>query len=203
MGDIEEVDKETFDRVWKIAEEIARQERHFNDLQARYRNMTSAWLLSTFAAIGFVVSKTISIGIDQELLISGIAGAGCVGILLLWVVDLLVYHRLLDACFVEGIILEQKYPWLPPIHHNMMNTQKGEGVLFRIVAFYLGPIALLIFVSGISFSLWIAVHHRVFGVVCSILTVALIIFVGQIIRSKTGNTSAIQKRLAEYRQTAK
>lgn len=203
MKSIEEVDKETFDRVWKVIEEIDGQEQHFNDLQAQYRNMASVWLLSTFAAIGFVVSKTISIGIDQELLISGIAGAGCVGILLLWVVDLLVYHRLLDACFVEGIILEQKYPWLPPLHHNMMNTQRGEGVLFRIVTFYLGPIALLIFVSGISFSLWIAVHHKALGVIFSILTVAVIIFVGQIIKRKTGNTSAIQKRLDEFRQTAK
>lgn len=41
---IESVEKETFDRIWKIIEEIGEQERHFNNIQARYRNMASAWL---------------------------------------------------------------------------------------------------------------------------------------------------------------
>ena len=53
--DIVEVKKETFDRIWKIVEEIGEEERHFNDIQVRYRNMASAWLLATFGAIGFVV----------------------------------------------------------------------------------------------------------------------------------------------------
>jgi len=34
--------------------------------------------------------------------------------------DLLVYHRLLDACFIEGLFLEDRYPLLPPLRHNMM-----------------------------------------------------------------------------------
>ena len=133
---IESVDKDTFDKIWKIVEEIGEEERHFNDIQARYRNMASVWLLATFGGIGFIISEKISINIEQELLIAGIAAAGCIGMALLWVVDLLVYHRLLDSCFIEGLILEKKYPWLPRFRTNMMKTQEGEGVLFRVVGFF-------------------------------------------------------------------
>ncbi len=198
---IEEVDNDTFDRIWKIVQEIGEEERHFNDIEARCRKMASAWLLATFAAIGFVISETISIDIDQELLIAGIAGAGSMGIALLWVVDLLVYHRLLDSCFIEGLILEEKYPWLPPFRNNMMKTQKGEGVLFRVVGFYLGPIVLLILVAGGSLSLWLGSEHWVLAIVCLVLTIVVGILVGYLILSKTENTDAIERRLAESKKS--
>ena len=64
---IDTVEKDTFDRVWRIVEEIGREERHFNDLQSRYRNMASVWLLATFSAVGFVISRPISLEIPAEL----------------------------------------------------------------------------------------------------------------------------------------
>ena len=153
---IESVEKETFDRVWKLVHEIGTQERHFNTLQATYRGMASAWLLASFSAIGFVMSTSMILDPAQKLLlVSGIALAGCIGIGLLWVIDLLVYHRLLDSYFIEGLILEDQYPWLPPIRHNMMRTQMGEGVLFRVVGFYLGPVFLPILIAGVALSFWL------------------------------------------------
>ena len=194
---IEEVDKDIFDRVWKIVEEIGVQERHFNDIQARNRAMASAWLLATLAAIGFVVSKSISIDIDTELLVSGIAVSGSIGIALLWIVDLLVYHRLLDSCFIEGLILEDKHPWLPPFRNNMMRTQQGEGVLFRVVGFYLVPVVFLILVAGGSISLWLGSKYFQYSLISIVLTIFIGIFVGRLILSKTGNTDAIGQRLEE------
>jgi hypothetical protein len=195
---VEAVDKELFDRVWKFFVEIGKQEQHFNNLQTRYRNMSSVWLLATFGAIGFVVSKKLSISIDTKLLIAGISTAGCIGILLLWVIDLLVYHRLLDSCFVEGLILEKKYTWLPQIRSNMMKTQKGQGVLFRVVVFYLGPATLLVIVSGGALSLWLIQQHWLAPIICFSLSIALATRLGYIIRSKTENTKKIfEKRLAE------
>jgi len=192
---IDKVDQKTFDRIWKIVLEIGEQERHFNDLQARYRNMASVWLLATFSAIGFVISKTISIDVDQEILIAIIAAAGGIGIALLWVVDLLVYHRLLDSCFIEGLILEEQYPWLPPLRNNMMNTQRGEGVLFRVVGFYLGPIVLLTLISGGSLSYWLGHEHLTSAIICVAITVLLSGLSGYSIIAKTENTDAIEKRL--------
>ncbi|MBI1398007.1 MAG: hypothetical protein GC151_18695 [Betaproteobacteria bacterium] len=83
MQTVESVDKDTFERVWKIAEEIGVQERHFNGLQTSYRSMASVWLLAAFGAIGFVLSRKLEVDVDRELLVGAVAVAGSVGIALL------------------------------------------------------------------------------------------------------------------------
>jgi hypothetical protein len=198
----ESADKDTFERVWKIAQEIGVQERHFNGLQTGYRNMASAWLLAAFAGIGFALSQKLEVTIDRELLITAIAVAGVVGIALLWVLDLLVYHRLLDSCFIEGLILEEQYTWLPPFRGNMIKTQGGQGILFRIVGFYVAPIVILILIAAGALVLWyyrgnrplVAALFVVVGVVAAVLAVIMI-------RVKTENTASIEKRLAMARST--
>lgn len=201
---IESIDNDNFENVWKVVLEIGTQERHFNTLQGTYRGMASAWLFASFSAIGFMTSKTISIGIDSELLVAGIAVAGCVGIALLWVIDLLVYQRLLDSCFIEGLILEDKYPWLPPFRHNMMRTQKGEGVLFRVVGFYLGPVVLLIMIAGGSLALWLLQsNHFLASSLTGVLSLVTAMLVGIDIRRKTENSAAVVNRLAEAKHNAR
>lgn len=183
------IDAKTFERVWKIVEEIGVQERHFNDLQTRIRSMASLWLLSTFAAIGFLATQDLKLVVPRELLVAIVAVAGCVGIVLLWVVDLLVYHRLLDSCFVVGLGLEKRYPWLPPFRTNMMRTQGERGVLFRVVGFYVGPVVLLILVSGGALSLWLSGLHPIPAVLCVVVTIAIAALVGRGMPRKTENTA--------------
>lgn len=198
---IESVNKEIFERVWKVAQEIGIQERHFNGMQTSCRSMTSAWLLATFGAIGFILSQKFEVAIDRELLITVIAIVGAVGIALLWVLDLLVYHRLLDSCFIEGLILEERYPWLPPFRGNMMRTQAGQGVLFRVLGFYLGPIVLLILTATTALAIWC--YREKWSLTAAIVLGAGVIaaFVaGNVIRSKTENTAAIEKRLVTARK---
>lgn len=198
---IESVDKDTFERVWKIVEEIGVQERHFNGLQTSYRSMASAWLLAAFGAIGFVLSQKFEFAIDRELLITAIAAAGAIGIALLWILDLLVYHRLLDSCFIEGLILEERYPWLPPFRGNMMRTQEGQGVLFRTVGFYLGPIIFLVLIAALALALWC--YREKWPLAATLLFFGGVInavIIGRVIRSKTENTAAIEKRLVAARK---
>lgn len=134
--------------------------------------------------------------VAREFLVSGVAVAGCTGITLLWVIDLLVYHRLLDSCFVEGLILEKKHAWLPRFRHNMMKTQEGEGVLFRVVGFYLGPVVLLILVAGGVLSLWLQ-EKDIFSLVPSLALVVLVaVLAGYTVWHKTENTAAIAERLS-------
>ena len=198
---VESVDKDTFERVWKIAQEIGVQERHFNGMQTGYRNMASAWLLAAFAGIGFAFSQKLEVAIDRELLITAIAVAGGVGIALLWVLDLLVYHRLLDSCFIEGLILEERYAWLPPFRSNMMKTQKGQGVLFRTVGFYLAPIVLLILIAAGALALWLYREECPLAAALSVVVGVVTAFAaGIVIRAKTENTAAIEKRLAAARK---
>src|SRR5262245_38062724 len=99
---LDRVDDKLFDRTWKLITEIGVQERHFNGLQSTYRNMASGWLLATFGGMGFALTQKITV--DYELLLAAMAVAGSAGIVLLWTLDLMVYQRLLDACFAEGVV---------------------------------------------------------------------------------------------------
>ena len=195
------VDPVTYARVWNVIGEIGVQERHFNELQSGYRNMASGWLLAVFAGIGFSLSQKLQINIPCELLIAAIAAAGCVGIGLLWILDLLVYHRLLDACFIEGLFLEERYPWLPPLRHNMMETQAGQGVLFRTIGFYLIPINFLILVASFAFAWWL--KHEGWQFIAAPTVVAgftLAYFATKMIRNATENTAAIERVVAHGKQ---
>ncbi len=187
---LEKVDEQVYDRVWKLFSFIGEQESHFNNLQAKYRTLASAWLLAAFSAMGFVVSTKISIDVaPTELIVAAIAAAGAIGIWLLWIVDILVYHRLLDACFIEGLKLEKSCHWMPRFRHNMMNMLQGEGVLTNIVGFYLGPIMLFVIVAGSSVSLWANESHgwREAVVVVAVSGVVALAVAWSIV-SKTKNT---------------
>lgn len=191
-------EEQAFERIWRVLEEIGTQERHFNTLQATYRGMASGWLLASFSAVGFVISKSAAIDIEPLLLVSGISLAGSVGIALLWSLDLLVYHRLLDSCFIEGLILEDRYSWLPPLRHNMMNTQKEEGVLFRVVGFYIGPIVLLICMCGGALALRLqAIYGPLYAGAAVFMTLVIAFLAALAIRKKTDNTVALRVRFME------
>lgn len=88
-------------------------ERHFNQLQATYRALASTWLLAAFTGVGFTIlnAKSIqSIPVDWLLMAAGVALAGAIGIGLIWNLDLLVYHRLLDVIFHTARTIEEDDP---------------------------------------------------------------------------------------------
>lgn len=156
MGNaLEDVDPELFERVWKITTEIGATERHFNGIESTYRNIASGWLLATLGGIGFAVTQDLKIDVAREVLIAAVALGGSGGIVLLWILDLLVYHRLLQSVFVEGLILEGRYPWLPPFRHNMLASQHGAGVQFREAGFYMLPVVVLLAVASGALGLWL------------------------------------------------
>jgi mannose-6-phosphate isomerase-like protein (cupin superfamily) len=183
--------------IWKLFSFIGQEERHFNSLQAKYRVLASGWLLAAFSGIGFVVSKTFSINVPSEILIAGIALAGAIGIYLLWVVDILVYHRLLDSCFVEGLKLERQVRSLPPFRHNMMKTQQRRGVLSSVIGFYQGPIMLLILIFGGSLTFYFRNNNLVVPFCMSVATGFLALAGGFFIYSRTDNTAFFEESLGQ------
>ena len=69
---------------------------------------------------------------------------------MLWVVDLLAYHHLLSAYFLEGLRIEAYHPELPQIRWNMWE----QGIVERrIKLFYAGcSLAPIPFGAGALFS---------------------------------------------------
>ena len=147
------VDKDLFDRVWALMKGLEDREKHFNELQSRYRTLASTWLLAAFAGIGFVMSTRLTTPVSTEVVAAAIALAGATGIMLLWVLDVVVYHDLLIAGYVAGKHLEDLFQWLPPVRTNFAKLARGP-VRWYIAAFYMTPISILCFIAAVSCWFW-------------------------------------------------
>jgi hypothetical protein len=116
------VDNLTVDQVITLYKEIGENERHFNDLESKYRLQAGAWVVATIAAIGFINSRTLPesswLNLDWVSVVACILGIGALHIT--WQVDIGFYHQLLDCQFVEGLELERKYDFLPQSRQKIM-----------------------------------------------------------------------------------
>lgn len=145
--DLVRVSPRLYGRVWKILQALDERERHFNNLQTRYRALASTWLLASFTGIGFLFTTRLEVSdglnLQQTDLAIFVAVAGQVGLSLLWVLDLLVYHDLLVASYAIGSNLEKRFDWLPPIRKNFSRLRDPQKVRWRIAQYYLGGIGIL------------------------------------------------------------
>ncbi len=108
--------KDVFDEVWKVVQECGEEERHFNTLQSVYRGVASSWLLATFGAVGILLFDKDG-NIAHPWMSGGICFLGALGICLLWMLDLHIYHRILEAAFDQAYALEERFPWLFQLRH--------------------------------------------------------------------------------------
>lgn len=125
------------DHYWKLAES----ERGFNDSQAGIRTLASAWLLVGIGAIGVLLRSEGGTEwlIPRSSLIVMVCALSGIGLATLWVMDQLVFHRLLDSVFLVGIKMEYEDNRLPPIRSMMMATAEGKGMPRWQRLFYLVP----------------------------------------------------------------
>lgn len=121
-----------------LLQEMGNYERHFNQLQSTYRSFASAWLLAAFGAMGYVLTQTEpdKLLLPTNWLVAAAALAACIGIVLLWYMDVRVYHRLLEGCFDTAHYLESCYD-LPAFREHMRKAL-GEGRVSRAITLYYG-----------------------------------------------------------------
>lgn len=132
---------------WKFDAELMAAERHFNSMQNHCRTMASTWLLAAFAGIGFVHAQKLD---RPNLLAGAIAIAAAFGILLLWILDVKVWHRLLLANYEEGRVLEENNDWLPKVRART-GEYRGWAVRVHISSFYAAGVAALFLIAGFCF----------------------------------------------------
>ncbi len=123
--------------------------------------------------------------------------AGAVGIVLLWIVDLLVYHRLLHAAFVQGLALERYYVWMPPLRTGVDTEFRTRDVVPRVIWFYVGSAGIALVLSIASLSLWLAPRSLWLAVaapaICALsATVVLRALVRSTLEDRSANTAAAQ-----------
>jgi hypothetical protein len=163
----------------ELYKELGAYERHFNTMQGICRNIASTWLLATIGGIGYVVSKNFSDSIIKFWLAGSlVALAGAIGIFLLWILDVLVYHKLLLAVFEGSNTLEQKLSLENQLELKVRSKMRnafssgGGGVTWLISLFYGVPMVLL---SVIAFVLALSGRPSL-NYVCSVLA-AIMLFV--------------------------
>ena len=159
-----------FDEVYQMVKEIGVQERHFNDLNSRYKTMASTWLIAVFGGCGFVLTKGIE---PASLYIAGIGVSGSLGVYLLWLIDLRVYQQLLSACFIEGVKLELNNPWLPRVRINMMKSQPSGHVVPHLVWFYILGFLIPLIIAIVSLTIFLSQYGHYLA-----LAVGIVILVG-------------------------
>ena len=141
--------------AWEVLKELGASERHFNNLETEYRKLASLWLLAGFTGMGFILKENPDMAVPREWVVMGIGLAASIGIFLLWIVDLLVYHQLLDACFEQAKKIEIEYPQFPKLRSGMENTQgKGKVVTNRLRWFYILLTAAPVIFSAPLFIVW-------------------------------------------------
>lgn len=136
---------EKYEVYWKLAES----EQHFNELQAGIRNRASTWLLAAFTAIALLIKTGAGTTwlVPSSLLIGLVCLMGSIGLLVLWINDQMVYHRLLNSVFLVGLKMEYDNPGLPPVKALMMHSAEGKGMHRWLSYYYLIPILFFILVS--------------------------------------------------------
>jgi hypothetical protein len=72
---------------------------------------------------------------------------GSIGMITLWVMDQLVFHRLLTSVFLVGLKMEKDDQEIPPIRSMMMKTQEGLGTHRWERLFYVGPVFVFVLIS--------------------------------------------------------
>jgi hypothetical protein len=149
--DLMNTEDKVFNRVWEMIKEINETERHFNNLETKYRILASQWLLGSFAGIGFVLTEKTDLPFDSLWIAIGICLVSSVGIFQLWRMDLTIYQQLLRAAFFEGIKMENEFPFLPKIKHTMQASVKGGDVTKTLVYYYSGSISILLIVATVVF----------------------------------------------------
>lgn len=178
------VNEKEFQHVWPIMQELGAAERHFNTIQGAYRTMASTWLLAALGGVGFIYSTTtFTADFSRDLIAGSIAAVAALGVALLWMLDVIVYHELLIAGYYEAQRLETTYEWLPRIRGWRRagdSREKEWPVRKKVSLFYLGTMALLFLVAGATLSQAKEFANEV--AVFAVVVIAGFIFIGTLFK---------------------
>jgi predicted kinase len=132
--------------------EYGNYERHFNQLQGVYRGLASTWFLACYAGIGFLYSSNlkafpIPINLAASLTLLAVATI----IILFWLLDVMVYHKLLLSVLKASEKVEKEAN-LIELREFMKQSTFKFNVRRAVSIYYLLPIGVLV-VSSIFFLL--------------------------------------------------
>ncbi|MFH0759855.1 MAG: hypothetical protein V2B15_21385 [Bacteroidota bacterium] len=173
--------------IIEIYKELGTFERHFNQIQNVFKGLASTWFLAAFAAIGFIYSKSFPCGFPTmyELASSLVSLTVATVIIMFWIMDVLIYHKLLLASLKKSKKIEKKNKDYPKLRKTMNRYTKLLNVRTASSIFYITP-SFILFVTASFFLIKCWTDNGIY--VNVFLTVWLFaLFVGYIIILVTQN----------------
>jgi hypothetical protein len=153
-----------------------REMRYYGEVQTGYRFIASSWLLASFAAMGFLLSRDDILPFPHILAVPIVCALGILGLHLLWYQDTFVNENYLGLNLDEAVKSENKYSWLPQLTHHFLILYKGN----LKVLFYIGSKSILYLIMGISLATYFSKINLIFTaasiVGCIVLAVISSIF---------------------------
>ncbi len=129
--------KDKMNEDWEIIKTITEAEHHFNNLCFKIRTLASTWLLATFAGVGFLLTKTIEPELRIDHLLVLLCWAGSIGIMVLWILDLQIYQKILNAWFDAREPIEERNSGFPQMGELIKGIQLGGRASNLIKIFYI------------------------------------------------------------------
>lgn len=148
---------------------------HYNAAKVKNKLVSLTWIIASFIGFGYLLSGQ-ETGLPLNILttISLLACLSTIGLMLLWFLDIVVYHRLIEAIFTEQLLLEESFPILSATHHNMVELLakgKKNPVIFD-ASFY--ACFTSIFLTIANGSLFLKLQQQGSGISCWIFGILLL-----------------------------
>ncbi len=176
---------------WDMIKTITDAEHHFNNLCFKIRTLASTWLLATFTGVGFLLSKEIDSRLDNEEVIVLLCWIGSLGIFVLWILDLQVYQRLLNAWFEAREPIEERNPDFPQLMKAIKATQPSGSASNLIKIFYMS-----LFGAPLLFGIYISIRWGTSEMILNFSIGLLVVFLVIIYFFSPGRRKKSSKRNA-------
>jgi hypothetical protein len=153
-------------------------ESDFDRAQGQVRQAASVWILTGFAAFAYVLSvQNLPNGLPPAVLGVLVSWASTFGVMILWIIDQLVYQKLLHSVFVHGLYLEWRDRSLPRIRTKAYCD--NLNVSFKLSLFYVvSAVAFLLVEFFFAVSAW---SQGISAGLSCLITVLLIIHASAIV----------------------
>ena len=118
---LEHIKSEEYAVAYGLDSKMRHYSAHYSFIKTKYKALATTWLLATFIAVGYLIRGVeIGLPVSNYIAIAFLSVLASLGILLLYFLDVGIYHRLLEAIFVESLKLEKKYPFLSDTEKNII-----------------------------------------------------------------------------------
>ncbi len=141
--------------------QVASALQYSNNIQLRYKTITSMWLMATFIGAGYSLSSVeVNLPIHPLLVVPILCFASTFIILLIWYLDLIVQEKAIASAFLTGVELEKEHDWLPQVYRVVMNFNLPLNYITMKSSFYLGMITIesLAITASLGFYLYLKNH---------------------------------------------